>query len=173
MTPANESQEGLMRPELVRGYGGDELPLAGYAALVGAYGAAFAVLLVATKNAERPQRERIGLADMLLLGAATYKLSRLIAKDRVLAPLRAPFVEYEDSAGANELQEKSRGQGIQRAIGDLITCPYCLSVWAATALTFGLMLNPRVTRLIGSVLATTSVADALNMVHAAAKKAAD
>lgn len=44
----------VSRPSVFEGYGGEELPLAGYAALVGVYGAAFAVFLLATKNANRP-----------------------------------------------------------------------------------------------------------------------
>lgn len=157
---------------LFAGYGGDELPLAQYAALVGVYGAAFALFLVATKSASRPQAERIGLADMLLLGVATYKLSRLIAKDRVTAPLRAPFVEYEDSAGTSELKERPRGQGWQRAFGDLLTCPYCIGAWVAAALTYGFVFSSRTTRIIGGIMTTTALSDALNLADDWAKKAA-
>jgi hypothetical protein len=42
----------------------------------------------------------------VLLGVATYKLSRLISSDRVTSPLRAPFVEYVEPAGASEVKEK-------------------------------------------------------------------
>lgn len=157
---------------LFAGYGGDELPLAQYAGLVGVYGAAFALFLVATKNASHPLRERIGLADMLLLGVATYKLSRLIAKDRVTAPLRAPFVEYEDSTGTSELKERPRGEGWQRAIGDLITCPYCMGAWVAAGLTYGFAFSPRTTRILGSILAMTTISDVLNLADDAAKRAA-
>lgn len=107
---------------------------------------------------------------MLLLGVATYKLSRLISKDRVTAPFRAPFVEYEDSAGASELKEKPRGEGLQRAVGDLLTCPYCMGAWGAAALTYGFVFSPRITRILGGILATTAISDALNMVEDAAKK---
>ena len=50
--------------------------------------------------------ESIAYGDLLLLGIATYKLSRLISSDRVTSPLRAPFVEYVEPAGASEVKEK-------------------------------------------------------------------
>jgi len=38
-----------------------------------------------------------------LLGIATHKLSRIVAKDRIIGILRAPFVSYIRSAGAGEV----------------------------------------------------------------------
>ena len=110
--------------EFFAGYkGGEEMPLAGYAALLGIYNAAFLALLLAAQNSEDGLPERIGFTDLLLLGAATHKLSRVISKDRVTSPLRAPFTEYVEPAGQSEIKEKVRGTGMRRAVGDLITCP--------------------------------------------------
>ena len=81
--------------ELVAGYkGGEEMPLAGYATLVGIYNAAFAAMLLAAKNSSRDHPKKVSVADLLLMGVATHKLTRLITKDWVTAPLRAPFTEY-------------------------------------------------------------------------------
>ncbi|PYJ49314.1 MAG: hypothetical protein DME85_00220, partial [Verrucomicrobia bacterium] len=89
--------------------------------------------------------KRFGLLDLALLGIATHKLSRIVAKDRITSILRAPFVNYIRSAGAGEVEEEPRGRGIQRGIGHLISCPYCVAPWCATALGFGLVFAPRVT----------------------------
>lgn len=99
------------------------MPLAGYAALLGIYNGAFLSLLLAAQNYEEGLPERINLADLLLLGVATHKLSRVISKDRVTSPLRAPLTEYVEPAGENEIKEKVRGTGVRRAVGDLLTCP--------------------------------------------------
>jgi hypothetical protein len=156
-----ESDQGLFA-----GYkGGEEMPLAGYATLIGIYNAAFAAMLLAAKNAGCQLPERIGYADLLLLGVATHKLSRLIATDRVTSPLRAPFTEYEGPAGASEVKEKVRGRGIRRAMGDLITCPFCIGPWVAAALCFGLVFKPRATRLISSIFTAIAISDFLQ--HAA------
>src|SRR3954453_15400162 len=77
------------------GYGGgEEMPLGGYALLMGLYNAAVAGVLVAAHRAGRLP-ERIPTRDLLLLGVATHKLSRLITRDWVTSPLRAPFTQYE------------------------------------------------------------------------------
>ncbi len=39
--------------------------------------------------------ERIGPGDILLLGVATHKLGRLLAKDWVTSFLRAPFTTFK------------------------------------------------------------------------------
>lgn len=138
------------------------MPLASYATLLGIYNAAFAALLLAAKNSKRELPERVSYADLVLLGLATHKISRIISSDRVTSPLRAPFTEYEKAAGASEVKEKVRGRGMQRAIGDLLTCPYCLSPWVAAALTFGVVFRPRATRLLATTFVAATLADFLH-----------
>ena len=48
-------------------------------------------------------------SDLVLIGTASYKLSRLIAKKKVTAFVRAPFTELEGKGGPAELEEKPRG----------------------------------------------------------------
>ncbi len=143
------------------------MPLASYATLLGVYNAAFAALLLAAKNSGRPLPDRIGYGDLVLLGIATHKLSRIIAKDRVTSPLRAPFTEYKGAAGESEVKEKVRGEGMQRAIGDLVTCPWCLGVWVAAGLVLGFAFQPRVTRVVGTVFAAATISDFLNHAYEA------
>ncbi len=145
--------------------GGVEMPLASYAILLGVYNAAFLALLTAARNSKDELPEKFSFADLLLLGVATHKLSRIIAKDRVTSPLRAPFTEYIEPAGQSEIKEKVRGKGMQRAVGDLLTCPWCMSPWVAAGLAFGLVFKPRATRLVAGVFAAATVSDFLH--HAA------
>jgi len=152
--------------ELFAGYnGGEEMPLASYAVLLAVYNAAFGALLLAAQKSENESSGKFNLADLLLLGVATHKLSRIIATDRVTSPLRAPFTEYVEPAGQSEIKEKVRGTGMQRAVGDLLTCPWCLSPWVAAGLAFGLVFQPRATRIVAGVFAAATVSDFLH--HAA------
>src|SRR5437870_936984 len=149
----------------------DEQLLAEYATMLGFYMASVAVLTgMATEQDRLPKR--FGLLDLALLGIATHKLSRIIAKDRITSILRAPFVNYIRSADAGEVEEEPRGRGIQRGIGHLISCPYCVAPWCATALGFGLVFVPRVTRFFAGIFASIAMSDFLHRAYLAAKKKA-
>jgi len=147
----------------------DEQLLAEYAAMLGFYIASVAVLTGAALEHDRLPK-RFSLLDLALLGIATHELSRIIAKDRITGILRAPFVNYIRSAGAGEVEEEPRGRGMQRGIGTLISCPYCMAPWCATALAFGLIFAPRVTRFFAGILASVTVSDFLQRAYLAAKE---
>ena len=104
----------------------EEQLLAEYATLLGFYLASATVLTgIAVQHNRLPRK--FGLLDLALLGIATHKLSRIVAKDRITGILRAPFVSYIRSAGAGEVEEEPRGRGFQRGIGHLVSCPYCMA----------------------------------------------
>jgi hypothetical protein len=147
------------------GYADKPIPLKSYAALATAFNVALATGIAATKD-DLP--ERFSPLDLVLLGVATHKYSRLVAKDRVTSFLRAPFVRYEGEAGPAEVSETPRGHGPQRAIGELINCPFCLGLWVASGLGVGFVAAPRVTRFVAGVGAALAVADFLHLAHAAA-----
>lgn len=150
-------------------------PLDGYLVAMGAFGALAASLAGAARVTGRPVPERPAVSDVVLLSIATHKLSRLIAKDSVTSPLRAPFTRYAEPAGAAELNEEVRdgGSSVRHGIGELVTCPFCLAVWVATGLTGGLVLAPRLTRLAATVLTATAASDFLQMGYSIAKEKAE
>ena len=85
-------------------------PLATYAAMTGVFVAAFGGSLWGIRLAGKELPERLALADVVLVGIATHKLSRVIAKDRVTSFVRAPFTRYAGAAGEGELAEDPRGR---------------------------------------------------------------
>jgi Protein of unknown function (DUF1360) len=153
----------------------DHRPLDGYLVAMGAFGVLAGSLAAAARVTGKSAPARPATADVVLISIATHKLSRLIAKDAVTSPLRAPFTRYAEPAGAAELNEEVRDQGssVRHGIGELVTCPFCLAVWVATGLTGGLVLAPRLTRLAATALTATAVSDFLQMAYDVAKKAAE
>ena len=149
---------------------GEERPLGGYLLLMAAYGATALGLsgLVCAGGHGLP--ERIGAADLALIGVATHKCARLLAKDPVTSPLRAPFTTFKGTSGPAELQEEPRGTGLRKAVGELIVCPFCVGQWVATGFVFGLALRPRATRLVASLFAALTVADFLQFAYSAAER---
>ena len=150
-------------------------PLTGYVTAMGGFGALAASLAVAAKVTGATAPERPTTGDVVLLSLATHKLSRLLAKDSVTSPLRAPFTRYAEPAGAAELNEEVRDHesSLKHGIGELVTCPFCLAVWVATGLTGGLVLAPRLTRLAAVALTATAVSDFLQFGYDIAKKRAE
>jgi hypothetical protein len=150
-----------------RGYGDpDEHPLGGYARAMSVYAAGVAGLTAAARAAGVTLPERISGGDIALISVATHKVARMIAKDPVTSPLRAPFTSFEKNAGDGEVNEQVRGHGTQHAVGELLTCPFCLAQWVATGFAFGLVVQPRATRLAATVFAVVAAADALQLCYA-------
>ena len=139
-------------------------PLGSYAAMSTAFLAGCIAFYASARRKDRLP-EQIGTRDLVLIGVATYKLSRLIAKDKVTSFLRAPFKRYQGKAGPGELSEEARGEGFQAAVGELLGCPYCLGMWIATGMTAGLVAAPRETRLAASTLSALTLADFLQLAY--------
>jgi Protein of unknown function (DUF1360) len=150
---------------------GQERPLGSYAVLAGVYGTATASGALALRRAGRPLPERPSAADLVLMGVASHKISRLLAKDKVTSFLRAPFTRFQEASGQGEVEEEACGHGIRYAVGELLICPYCLSQWVATGLTLGMLASPRLTRQLCSVFVAHTVSDFLQLAYRAAEDA--
>ena len=157
--------------DVERAYQGDaDRPLGGYLIALAGYAAEVGVIAGAALLRGRRLPERFSFGDTALLSVATHKLSRLIAKDAVLSPLRAPFTRYQEPAGGAELNESVRGHGVRHAIGELISCPFCLAVWIATGLAGGMIHAPRLTRTLGVVMTAVAASDTWQLVYDTAKQ---
>jgi hypothetical protein len=149
-------------------------PLGGYLTSMAAYTAMAAALAGAVRASGRTLPDRYSSGDVLLLAAATHKLSRLLTKEAVTSPLRAPFARYAGPAGNAELHEYVRADvsPTRHAVGELVTCPFCMAVWVATGLGAGLVVAPRATRLAATILTAVAGSDFLQLAYAAAQRAA-
>lgn len=151
---------------------GDNRPLRGYVASMAAFAGAAAGFAGLVRATGRSLPERPALADVALVSIATHKLSRLLTKEAVTSPLRAPFTRYQGPAGNAELHEEVRdgGSPTRHAVGELVSCPFCMSVWVAGALTGGLVLAPRATRLVATVMTAVTASDFLQFAYAGVRR---
>lgn len=161
-----------VQKEVFEGYGGEEQRLYSYATLMGLFNLIFAVFLLLVKGTGRALPERVDAKDLVLLGVATHKLSLIGAQDAVTSPLRAPFTELQEKESPKSLDEKPRGKGLRRSVGELLTCQFCLGMWVASFFTYGLVLAPRVTRLIATVFTVVTISDHLHQTYKALMKRA-
>ena len=147
---------------------GDDRPLASFVGLLGGYAAVAGTLgaLVARRRLPAPKA-----GDLLLYGVATATIARTVAKDPITSPLRAPFTEFTgETTGPAELKEEVQGSGTRKAVGELLTCPFCVAPWVATLIVAGHALLPAATRFAAGIAGVTTVSDFLQYATAAAQK---
>lgn len=144
-----------------------EVNLDGYRASLTTYAASAGCLVLALRASGRGLPERYSVQDLALGGLAVHKFSRLLAKGSVTSPLRAPFTEFDGSAGPAEHQESPRrGHGVRHTLGELLTCPFCLGVWVGTGYVAGLAVAPRPTRTWAAVFGVVGMSDFLQHAYA-------
>lgn len=150
------------------GYSDEHRPLGSYAMLAGVFNAAFATALVTAHRSGRLDELKGG--DVVLAAFATQRLSRLLAKDKVTSFLRAPFTRYQGESGPGEVSETPRGTGLRMAVGELVSCPYCMGQWISAGFTLGLMAAPRPTRAIAGTYAVLGLANFLQVGYGIAEE---
>jgi hypothetical protein len=138
----------------------DPRPIGGYAGLLAVYGAGSAALVALLRRRARGFRGLRPL-DLVLYALATEHLSRLVTKDSVTAVLRFPFTRFEGTAGAGEVNEEVAAHGVGHAVGELLTCPFCIAQWIATGLVAGSLAAPALTSAVVSVSAVARLSDYL------------
>jgi hypothetical protein len=82
-----------------------------------------------------------------------------VAKGEVTSWVRAPVTRDADAS-------ETKPEGVERVLGELVTCPYCVSLcvslWTASGLSYALVLYPRQTRVVATIFGAQAVADFLN-----------
>jgi hypothetical protein len=87
------------------------------------------------------------IASTAISALATYRLSRLVIEDEITADVRNKIWKVFPP-------ERSK-------VGYLLTCYWCTSIYAASALEISRMIAPRTTRSVETVLAASALAGLL------------
>ena len=152
---------------------GEPRPLGGLLGAMGVYLGLTTAGAAAVKAAGKELPTRIPLGDATLLTVATFRIARTIAKDPIASPLRAPFTTFQGASGEAEIAEEIRVHGgVKHAVGELVTCPFCLAQWTATALVFGYATAPKATRLVALTMTMVASADVLQFAYDAIQNGA-
>jgi hypothetical protein len=155
---ARVQQEGYTR--------GEQRPLAGDLGAMGVYAGLVAAGAAVVRARGRELPDRVPLGDAVLMTVATFRLARRIAKDPVTAPVRAPFTTFQGPSGHAELAEEVREHGgVKHAVGELLTCPFCLAQWVGTAFVFGYATAPKATRLAALTMTMVAGSDVLQFAY--------
>src|SRR5438067_5370945 len=122
-----------------------------YAAINAVYGALLTTLVLSTR--ERAREDPISGRELVPIAAATFALSKVIAREKIGSWVREPFVE--DPAGA----KKPRGRRLRRAVGELVTCTRCVGAWSALGVVGLRLASPDSGRVVTNVLAASAAND--------------
>jgi hypothetical protein len=132
-------------------------PYRAYAGIMTTFAGGLALAGGIAKLLGRDPREH-GALDLAVLGLATFKASRTIARDEVTSFLREPFVEGTAKEGAEDPVETG---DLRQAIGELVTCSRCVGTWVAAGLAMTQIIAPQFGRLLSWTLATGGANDFL------------
>jgi hypothetical protein len=145
---------------------GEERPLAGDLGAMGVYLGLVSAAAAAVRASGRQLPDRIPLGDAVLLTVGTFRLARRLAKDPVTAPIRAPFTRFDGASGHAEVAEEVREHGgAKHAVGELLTCPFCLAQWVGTGFVFGYVAAPKATRLAALTMTMVAGSDVLQFAY--------
>jgi hypothetical protein len=122
-----------------------------YAKLNALYGALLAGVLMTTR--ERAREDPIQTRELIPIAAATFALSKVIAREKIGAWMRDPFVAVEDG------ERRPRGTRLRRAVGELVTCTRCVGAWSALTVVGLRMVDPASGRTVTNVLAASAAND--------------
>jgi hypothetical protein len=100
-------------------------------------------------------RDPLRGTDLVPVSAATFALTKLVAKEKVETWVRRPFVEE----GGDD--RRPRGRRLRYAVGELLTCTRCLGAWSALGLVALNLHAPRSGRTVTHVLAVSAGNDFL------------
>jgi hypothetical protein len=122
-----------------------------YAAINAVYGVLLTAVVLTTR--ERAREEPITGRELIPIAAATFALSKVVAREKIGSWMREPFVE--DPAGA----QKPRGRRLRRAVGELVTCTRCVGAWSALGVVGLRLASPDSGRIVTNVLAASAAND--------------
>jgi hypothetical protein len=148
----------------------EQPPYRAYATIVGTFLAGLGAVSGIAAARNRPLFEMAPI-DLALLGLATFKASRTVARDKVTSFVREPFVEGDAYDGEDE--RPTHDTELKQALGELVTCSRCVGTWIGASLASIQILAPRTGRLLTSVLAAGAVNDFLLAGFAALTSKAD
>src|ERR687887_151911 len=124
-----------------------------YAAINGVYVALLAGLLYATR--ERATEDPLAVRELVPLSAATFALSKLVAREKVGTWVREPFVDQDGQP------PRPAGRRLRRAVGELVTCTRCVGAWSALGIVGLRVAAPTAGRTFATVLAASAANDFL------------
>jgi hypothetical protein len=121
-----------------------------YAAINAVWVTFAAALLAATRG--RASKDPITTKELIPLSAATFAVSKAVARERIGTWVREPFVDETQG-------QRPKGNRLRRAVGELVSCTRCVGTWSALAVVGLRIARPEAGRTVSYILASSAVND--------------
>jgi Protein of unknown function (DUF1360) len=121
-----------------------------YAAINAVWMSLMAALVAASRK--RGGTDPITNQELVPLAAATFAVSKAVARERIGTWVREPFVDQTEG-------QKPKGSRLRRAVGELVTCTRCVGTWSALGVVGLRVLNPDAGRTVSYILASSAAND--------------
>jgi Protein of unknown function (DUF1360) len=133
-------------------------PYAAYAGIMATFLGGIAATGLVTSRLRRTPVKQSWL-DLAVLGLATFKASRTLARDEVTSFIREPFVQGTPTEAEQEMPVRTGD--LRQAVGELVTCSRCVGTWVAAGIAGVDVLAPRFGRTLSWALAVGGANDFL------------
>lgn len=99
----------------------------------------FMATVILDTEAYKPYDE-LTFVDFALISLASFRIIRLMVYDKITAFFREQFYDVVEQKGKVLLVKPATGP--RRTLADLLTCPWCIGIWATAMVTFLYLLTP-------------------------------
>lgn len=75
----------------------------------------------------------VHLGEVIIMGLASFRLTRLIVYDKIFEFIRRPFFDElseMSESGETEVYYVPKPKGIKNIIGEMLSCYWCFGIWA-------------------------------------------
>ncbi|RHW43240.1 DUF1360 domain-containing protein [Neobacillus notoginsengisoli] len=76
--------------------------------------------------------ENFTLELLIVMGLASFRLTRIIVFDKITEFIRAPFLDEIEENG--DVYVVPKPSGLKKWIGELLSCYWCTGIWASAGL---------------------------------------
>ncbi|XJZ28205.1 DUF1360 domain-containing protein [Bacillota bacterium Lsc_1132] len=109
----------------------------------------------------------VDFLDIIVIGLASFRLTRLIVFDKITEFIRIPFfdkITEINEAGETDVYYTPKSTGIKKVIGELLSCYWCTGMWASLFLVLFYWLAPAAGSIIIVILAVAAVGSIIETV---------
>ncbi|RKL67718.1 hypothetical protein CR203_10250 [Salipaludibacillus neizhouensis] len=111
----------------------------------------------------------ISWLHLVLLGLAVFRITHLVIYDKITERFRGKFLEEKEvvneESGELEWLILAKGRGVQKFLGQLFICHWCLSIWVSFVFIGMYWIFPEITIILAFTLSIAAIAAVIDEIY--------